>query len=240
MSDLHLWRLALDPARLAAIARAQKIPASDEDHGCTIHALWCALFGKEHAPKPWWFDHRRLVLWAYAPTALDPAAVALADPLYHAAVHWDQSASKAMPVLATNSRVAFDLRACPVVRNGGRDQQRDTEHDYLLWRARRDGVAADTLDARAVYAEWLRERAWKTDAGATLDHAAVSGWSKPMKTGANVWRGRGDGRLRLPDVQFTGTLTITDTTAFAATLARGLGRHRAFGFGMLLLKPVAG
>ena len=35
----------------------------------------------------------------------------------------------------------------------------------------------------------------------------------------------------------SGTLRVTDPAAFAAGLARGIGRHRAFGFGMLLLAP---
>jgi len=40
-----------------------------------------------------------------------------------------------------------------------------------------------------------------------------------------------------PDALFTGELTIRDAEAFARLLARGIGRHRAFGFGMLLLRP---
>ena len=35
----------------------------------------------------------------------------------------------------------------------------------------------------------------------------------------------------------TGTLTVTDPQAFAALLSGGVGRHAAFGFGMLLLSP---
>ncbi len=42
-----------------------------------------------------------------------------------------------------------------------------------------------------------------------------------------------------PDAVFTGLLQVRDSAAFAALLARGIGRHRAFGFGMLLLKPAA-
>ena len=34
-----------------------------------------------------------------------------------------------------------------------------------------------------------------------------------------------------------GTLTVGDPDAFSRLLARGIGRHRAFGFGMLLLRP---
>lgn len=34
-----------------------------------------------------------------------------------------------------------------------------------------------------------------------------------------------------------GTLTVTDPAFFAQALAVGIGRHRASGFGMLLLRP---
>lgn len=34
-----------------------------------------------------------------------------------------------------------------------------------------------------------------------------------------------------------GTLEVRDPAAFMALLARGVGRHRAFGYGMVLLRP---
>jgi CRISPR system Cascade subunit CasE len=40
-----------------------------------------------------------------------------------------------------------------------------------------------------------------------------------------------------PDVILAGELTVADAEGFLALLARGVGRHRAFGFGMLLLSP---
>jgi CRISPR system Cascade subunit CasE len=48
---------------------------------------------------------------------------------------------------------------------------------------------------------------------------------------------RGGRRIEGPDAVVHGTLTITDPTAFAALLARGVGRHRSYGYGMLLLRP---
>ncbi len=36
----------------------------------------------------------------------------------------------------------------------------------------------------------------------------------------------------------TGTLAVDDPVAFRRLLGRGVGRHVAFGYGMLLLKPV--
>ena len=39
--------------------------------------------------------------------------------------------------------------------------------------------------------------------------------------------------LQRPDALLVGSLKVEDPGAFTALLARGLGRHRAFGFGML-------
>ena len=40
-----------------------------------------------------------------------------------------------------------------------------------------------------------------------------------------------------PDAVMRGVLTITDPDAFSSLLASGIGRHRAYGYGMLLLRP---
>jgi CRISPR system Cascade subunit CasE len=238
--SLHLWRLAIDPARLAAVGRSQRIPAADDDHGYTIHALLCGLFGRAGAPKPWHFDQQHCVLWTYAPIPLDPATAALADPLYHATVDWSQSASRPVPSLPVGRHLDFTVRVCPVVRHGGRGDERAAEHDVLLWQARQQQVAVSGLDPAEVYATWLRERAWPSTSGARLLHCRVTGWRKPRTESVSAWRGRGDGGLRLPDVTCTGTLEILEPTAWMGLLARGLGRHRAFGYGMLLVRAAAG
>jgi CRISPR system Cascade subunit CasE len=49
--------------------------------------------------------------------------------------------------------------------------------------------------------------------------------------------GSGLQELTGPDVTFSGTLAVQDPAAFHGMLSRGVGRHRAFGFGMLLLRP---
>ncbi len=40
-----------------------------------------------------------------------------------------------------------------------------------------------------------------------------------------------------PDVTWHGELTVLDGDKFAARLAAGVGRHSAYGYGMLLLRP---
>ncbi len=241
MDELHLWRLAVDPAGLARIALDQRIPADDQDHGYVLHALLCGLFGKAAAPKPWFFQADRAWLWAYAGHPLDLSKLP-ATGAQRQSILTEASRSKPMPTFRAGQRLAFDLRACPVVRHGKRDADKASEHDALNWQARRTGVPESSLDPRVVYADWLRTH-WKPDSGAALIDCQVSGWLRPHRgTGqgsGTVWRGRGDGRLRLPEVRFTGRLTLTDPTAFRQALARGVGRHRAFGFGMVLVKPAA-
>jgi CRISPR system Cascade subunit CasE len=41
-------------------------------------------------------------------------------------------------------------------------------------------------------------------------------------------------------VAIVGALRVADEAGFAGAIARGIGRHRAFGFGMLLLAPPEG
>ena len=40
-----------------------------------------------------------------------------------------------------------------------------------------------------------------------------------------------------PDAVMRGIFTITDPAKFAAMLKEGIGRHRSYGYGMLLLRP---
>lgn len=244
MAEVHLWRLPIRPLVLAQIAKEHRIPFADEDQGYTIHALLKALW-PEVTPKPWrWVKEKRL-LWAYAPRSLAAmrSQVDSVDPLYLAAIDWNGAASKLMPCLLEGKVVGFDLRACPVVRHGKGEGDKASEHDYLVWLAHQKGMPANELDPRHVYREWLCERLWKEEkAGARLLPArvAVVGWQKPMEGYSNRWRGRRGKGVRLPEVCFSGGLEVTDPDRFLTFLSQGVGRHRAFGYGMLLLKSWKG
>jgi hypothetical protein len=47
------------------------------------------------------------------------------------------------------------------------------------------------------------------------------------------------GQLRFSTVDLTGELVVTDAERFATTLASGIGRAKAFGCGLLLVRPLA-
>jgi DNA polymerase I len=77
-----------------------------------------------------------------------------------------------------------------------------------------------------IYRTWLAKRLGKA---ARLESARM----------VRFERTKAERRKRLdgPDATFHGELTISDGAAFSELLASGLGRHTAYGYGMLLLRP---
>ncbi|MBX3569854.1 MAG: type I-E CRISPR-associated protein Cas6/Cse3/CasE [Rhizobiaceae bacterium] len=244
---LHLIRLDPNPHAAARWFAAEKLlPRTGEDDGYAWHALLSAVFGKANAPKPFRLVARRgraLQLLAYTgrdPAALRQAALDFADPVALAAVGLGDGATlAAKPLLsfAPGRRLGFSLRVRPTVRtdrDGERAKSAEIDAYVAAMRATPDALP----DRKAVYADWTRAR---LEAGGTsvldlrfdgLDQIPVL-----RKSGAGS-----DGVRRATLVQghaasLAGLLEVTDAGAFAALLARGVGRHRAFGYGMLLLSP---
>jgi CRISPR system Cascade subunit CasE len=142
-------------------------------------------------------------------------------------------------MIESGVRLGFSARACPVrriARCGPLTRER-AEVDAFLAKAWEVGPDVP-LGRNDVYCEWLRDELAKENAAEVLDVSVAN-----FRLGHLQRRTHGEGRKghrsERPDVTFEGTLVVRDTAAFGRRLARGVGRHRAFGFGMLLLKPAA-
>ncbi len=253
MTALHLIRV---PVAIDALARwagergwvRGRGGVSAFDEGRALHHLVDEVFG------PRGFRPFRLLvpprgragnLYAYTETdaaALRDAARVHALPEHLSVLALDRLEGKLMPaVWRAGQRLGFDLRARPIRRlrrdldtPAGRFAKGAEMDAFLLEALRRhpdrpDGMAEEDRAREAVYLEWLAER---LTPAATLDPAA-SRLARFRRT--RVARaGRGP---EGPDATIHGTLTVTDPAAFAALLARGVARHRAYGYGMLLLRP---
>ena len=77
--------------------------------------------------------------------------------------------------------------------------------------------------------DWLLDRAGRI--GCTFDEPSL------RAEGYTQHRGKAD-ELRFSSVDFSGGLTVADAAAFTAALSRGLGHAKAFGCGLLLVKPL--
>lgn len=229
---------------------AQRYRTAGEDRGYMVHAALVALFG-EAAPKPFTITGEtsgRISVYAYADVDLktlteirDPVSRPDVDRL----IDWSTAADKPMPVLPAGSRFKFSIRICPTVRLGRQPvgaHASGSEVDAFIvarerWEA--DGKNELTRPERAnVYADWLTS-AVERQSGAAVEAVRLSSFR--MGTTLRKAEVMPNARRRIvrqsrPVAEMEGLIRITDPDAFTGLLARGIGRHRAFGFGMLLLR----
>ncbi len=244
-APLYMLKLPLDERRLYAFAAAQGLSKHGEaDEGYVAHALLAALFGPA-APKPFSLQRIReqpLSLLAYAAqpsSAFEEIARLRAAPDVYQAVDWAASASKPMPARFSESQcLDFSVRVLPMVRVGRQHPvfEHGKEVDVFLVRAEADRTQPKP-DRQALYRDWLADRFLKGG-------AELIGFDIAAHRQATLLRKKADGHRHLlprhPDLTMVGTLVIRDPAAFRASLARGIGRHRAFGYGMVMLKPPGG
>lgn len=237
--DFHLIHLRPDLNRLLPWAQRQGlIPDRGQgDLGYAFHAALRAAFA-DVTPQP--FSYRvGQGLLAYTTQAVAMrTAVAMVSPDVADMLGLDATPQspglliRPFPVCwKVGQLLTFEVRVRPVVRKD------DKELDAFLSVVNRMPDA--TLSREAVYADWLKRQ---FESAAVLHELRMTEFSLSTVVRRSALQNEG-GRpkrpVQGPDAVFTGVLKVQDPSAFAALVARGIGRHRAFGFGMLLLKPAA-
>jgi CRISPR system Cascade subunit CasE len=237
--NLSMVQLRPDLGRLLRWAETYHlIGIHDDDLGYALHALLKANFG-DLAPKPFALrlpPQRDAELLAYSSEpgeSLRERAAAVAEPAAMEAIGLNSLASKVMPIRwQVGARFGFEVRVRPMMRtdkDGNRERSREV--DAFL-------VSPEGSNRGEVYAGWLRQR--MAEGGAELDRAHLKAFRLTRVSRRSMAKEDSPRALRHPmgpDATFTGLLAVRDPEAFAGLLARGIGRHRAFGFGMLLLRP---
>ena len=237
---LQMLQMQPDVAATMRWANTQGLLARGaDDLGYIWHALLAAVFGPL-APKPFAVveqQHRAPTLLGYGchdAAALREQAALFALPDAASSLGTASIASKVMPERFGNGqRLGFRVRVRPVVRTDrGGDRSAVRERDAYLHAI--GGQPAEAWPDRGiVYRDWLAGHlAHGGGAVETLLLEAVRR-TDVMRRGQD----RGLRSFNGPDVTASGVLRVSDPAAFSALLERGVGRHRAFGFGMLLLRP---
>lgn len=241
MSSLSLVQMLPDREAMARWAGAQGLlrPAANQqqpdDDGYILHALLSAAFGA-HAPKPFVDrqpkrDNRILGYVCAKPGDID--ALPYPDPLIGRALGWDRKSAREMPDAWRNGReLSFEVRARPIIRSRSGDSRAIDEIDIAPYRARRE----PDITREQAYADWLAREFARGNA-ASLTQFALTAFRRSRV----LRKTHGDARRAIsiegPDAWFAGHLRIQDASAFSALLQRGVGRHRAFGFGCLVVAP---
>lgn len=238
---LYMIRCRLDlPAMLRRVG-ADAHSAQRFDLGYLVHWQMVSLFGCP-VPSPFAMrgeDGRWIEVLAY--TERDAEALRMAgrraEPFVASACDWARFDAKQMPATwCAGARLEFDVRVCPVVRRSkdGPHGRKGAEVDAFL--AACDAATSGPVDRMSVYRAWLA-RQFEREGAATLDRFEPSGFRRVRlhrRTQGDVRHAR---VLERPDLAATGSIRVGRPEAFDRLLRRGLGRHRAFGFGMVLLRP---
>ena len=219
------------------------------DLGDALHGLLRAAFG-EHAPQPFRYLDERQGLLAYTPLDAQAMAtqVALADPLAAQTLGLGACSShegyrlRPFPTQwAPDQVLGFEVRVRPTVRGAQGEQDA-----FLHAVAQAGGKEGAPVEREAVYVQWLRQhlavrentapQPWQGAVELLDVHLSAFARSKAVRrTQASADQGRKGHASDGPDATLRGRLRIANPAAFGHLLARGVGRHRAFGFGMLLL-----
>lgn len=235
---LQLMRLQPDPHALAAWAARQAVLSPDGDCGYALHALLATVFG-EQAPKPFRHIGGKQGLLAYTsetPEVLRLSA-SLAMPDVARALGLDEMDARPFPFAwKTGQILGFEVRVRPVIRARDSRERDAFLHAVEAFPAADNGGVAQRA---AVYRDWLA-RQCAADGAADITHAQMKTFclTRVLRKGSAGKNGkRSLCAVTGPDAVFKGQLRVGDPDAFSRLLARGVGRHLAFGFGMLLLRP---
>lgn len=243
-----MLRLLPDMAALARWVAATGQRVLQEDTGYALHAVLRAALG-DLAPKPFALLQRpgSLQLIGYTRRSnlelervLGQAEVS--DPGAALALGLNRPESaliKSLPVdWYRGERMSFEVRVAPVVRSrqppgGGYPEIDAAFHpDFAV-----DGSG----DREAAHLRWLARELARGSAATLQTARAVSFRLAPIARRHAASEARRAQRPTqqglLPDLTVRGQLQVDEPDAFNALLARGLGRHRSFGYGCLLLAP---
>lgn len=242
MGSLYMIEIRPDIEALLRFLHGQGLLQghSDEDLGYGVHAWLSAAFGTK-APKPWrlFHDRRRPTrILSYSNVHGEELATHMAEfaePAVAAVCREPQKtiASKVMPTWQSGRRLGFEIVCCPV----GRKAKTGIEKDIFLIAA--DAAGDNKLDRGHVYSDWAKERLEQNRA-ATVGEIHLAGFRlvRQLRQTDDQKGSRRHRQLTRPWAMLRGELVVGDSVAFGDLLAKGIGRHRSFGYGMILLRPI--
>ena len=157
---------------------------------------------------------------------------------------WQIHSRRYKPQIQAGDRLGFELRANPSVRHG-RDGK-SKRHDVVMETKKRllaergltrwaDLPAREKPDLHSVVQQsciaWLTRRSIKLGFTVNEESVVVEGYEQRSE--------QADRSLQFSTVDLRGELTVADPPAFVGALFDGIGSAKAFGCGLLLVRPMS-
>lgn len=145
---------------------------------------------------------------------------------------WEVQTKNFAPRLQPGQRLRFSIRINPVIKRrdeNGRQQRHDLVMDLKKNAADPDQTQAERVQQAT--RQWLQTRATRN--GFELADSSVIG------EGYRQWRftGKGGRKISFSSIDCTGLLNVADPARFMHALNKGIGPEKAFGCGLLLVRP---
>ena len=241
VNPVHMVRAEIDLGSFYRWAASRQLmtPAVFDD-GYAMHCLLTEVFG-DQAPKPFRLITNRSdrsasgLLYGYSRQSADQlidTAVTYSDPLQALAVPSGDIQTKLMPAgWKRGRRLGFEVLVRPVTRRTRNADRPGREQDAFQPRKTRVLEGGSPSSREDVYVRWLSIQMER--------HGRVKVEEGRLHSFQNVRviRKRRGPSIAGPSAVMRGTFTVRDGDAFTQLLGRGVGRHRSYGYGMLLLRP---
>lgn len=161
---------------------------------------------------------------------------------------WQVNSREYDPRLSAGQRFAFELRANPVVTHKTGEKSR---RDDVVMHKKKQLLSARGLQCwsdwpdsdsekpllyelvQSACVDWLQRRSERC--GFILVNEDEN--HKSIRADGYAQQRADKKDIRFSTVDFSGLLEVTDSTAFGSTLFKGIGHAKAFGCGLLLIKP---
>lgn len=216
MSFLTLAELRTDTPAAREMLRTL-LPQAHGDAGHRL--IWSLFGGAPDAQRDFLYratsDRTFMVISARAPSANDAV--------------WNLRSKPYDPSLTEGQRLGFSLRVNPSISLSQPDRRPSRRVDIFQYHQRAHPGPLDMEEREQLAADWLAQKL--AAHGAELDRGCVqlSGLSSLRLTPK---------RATLTTIDMDGALTVTDPDALHAALHQGIGHGKAYGLGLLLLRPV--
>ena len=216
------------------------ISRSAFDEGFAMHCLLVESFG-DIAPKPFRIitpsgRGRRIgTFYGYArhdASSLRDAAALYCDPQQAKILPASRIDSKPMPdEWQPGQRLGFEVLLRPTIRRARGSDRAGRECDAFQAEAEKHPKGMMPRSREDVYVDWLKVRL-ESEGAARLESATLATFQR-TRTIRKLHSTPSEG----PHALLRGTFNVSDPTEFGRLLASGIGRHKAYGYGMLLLRP---
>lgn len=253
-TPLTLTQIHADLGGLFAFGLRRRLAPHDIDLGYVIHS-WLTEVFTDLAPSPfsWTIDQQRVTILGYThvgESELRERHARAEVSLRNIAASPD---AKQLPSQwPVGQTLAFRAQVCPIRRLSRKGKGLPPAPNDPHQRPVRSGAEIDAWQHHLatcqvqnqqpqtrdeIYRTWFIER-WDSDAAELLTWDAIGLQRLRMQRRGTT---KADGSrpahvVTLPSLTISGRCRIRDGDAFTRLLAHGVGRHRAFGFGMILVK----